>query len=120
MEKVKYNCCYDINNSNLSKFRFRIIDFILNGKYYNCATQNIYNDWMEIYFDRPLDIEEIKYSDVQMEYNDGILIINDDKYIVRTNDLQYFVSDIGANFEDSLEDIMINFCSYLIEHISDL
>lgn len=118
-EKVKYNCSFAMSG-DYSKFKFRVIDFVLNGKYYNCASQNIYNDWIDIYFNQPLNIEEIKYSEVEMEFVDGILIINGNKYLVNSDEFLYFVQDIGANFEDSIEDVMLNFCNYLIENISDL
>lgn len=112
--KVNFLCEFNIS-TDYNKFNFRINEAIIND-----TKQNVNSDWFTCYFNKPLDIEIIKFSDVQIEYEDEYLCINDDKYRIAIDMFSDFALELQVDVDSAIKTVIIHFCEWLIENINDL
>ena len=104
------------------KFSFKINEFSIDMTDHNCIAENIFNDWITIFFDKEIDVDKYKVQDIyKIEYSkeDSVLYINDDMYKVEQYDFGYFVSDFRGDLNQCMENIMQYFCNWFTKHLDE-
>lgn len=107
-----YNCNYKFLNN---KFMVKINNFSIN--YSEQPIEEL--DWITIYFNKELHILDLKYNDIQIEFNDGLLYINDDYYKIDYSEFQPFIIDFDLNEEQAIQNLMNHFCMWLLENYNE-
>ena len=107
-----FNCQFSLN---YQKILFKVNNFSMNSEDHNCKEENIYNDWITIYLDKNIDLDNLRNTNIiaTFDKNDFILDINNTKYKIFADEFHYFVGDMHGNFNDSVENIVNYFCKWL-------
>lgn len=98
----------------------KILLLSINGvDIYDVDSEDIYNDNLRIFFDKPLPEYEDKYTYKELEYDKESmeLHINGEVYIVRDySDFNYFVSDFNGNVKDTVNSVIETFIHWLMKY----
>lgn len=103
-----------------NKFNFRVVKFNMNGVDHDTTDENIFNDFITVYFNDFIDVDELKITgvtNIEFDPEDSILTINGDRYIVDADEFKYFVDDMGGDFNQCVGNIMKHFIEYFTENL---
>ena len=104
-----------------TKIAFRIVKFAINGEDHDTQSEGIFNDWICFYLNKELDVDELKLNGItNIDYDEGVLSINGEKYLVEYGEFTYFVDDFNADLEMSAANVMKHFIEWLMENLGTL
>ncbi|MEE3344244.1 MAG: hypothetical protein VZS44_09160 [Bacilli bacterium] len=102
---------------------FNLEDFWIDNEQHNCDAENIVKGPFIISFDKPIIINKGQIKDIEdISYKNYELTICGTVYKYEETDFVYFLGDFGADdtmsLEIALQNIMNNFCAWVLKNYS--